>query len=68
MNLLRNTEAFMIGWIVAAILTALTIGEYFLAINTHDNLIPLAAFAIAKAALIGYYFMHIYRLWRTEAH
>ena len=55
-------------WIVGLILAALTIVEFLIAVNFENNLGYLTAFALAKAALIVYYFMHMYRLWRTEEH
>lgn len=56
------------GILVGIILAVLTIGEYFVAVETHDNLVPLSAFAVVKAVLIVWYFMHVYRIWGTEAH
>lgn len=57
------------GMIVSLILALLTILEYVFAVNVDDDTVRflgLAASAVAKAALIVYYFMHIYRVWRTE--
>ena len=60
------------GLIVAAILAVLTVTENLFATRVEDDLVRflgIAASAIGKAALIVYYFMHIYRLWRPqEAH
>ncbi len=60
------------GLIVAAILAVLTITEYLFATHVDDDLIRflgISVSAVGKAALIFYYFMHIYRLWRPqEAH
>ena len=56
-------------WVVGIILTVLTIVEYIIAVEMHDNFIPLAVIALVKAVAIVYYFMHFYRLWRAqEAH
>lgn len=63
------TAAMQKGLIVAVILAVLTIAEYLFATSvtqTETQFIGLAITAIAKAALICYYFMHIYRLWRAE--
>jgi cytochrome c oxidase subunit IV len=60
------------GLIVAAILAVLTITEYLFATHVDDDLVRflgISVSAFGKAALIVYYFMHIYRLWRPqEAH
>ena len=55
-------------WIVGAILALLTIVEFIIAVNYENNLGILSVFAFGKAVLIIYYFMHIYRIWRTEEH
>lgn len=55
-------------WIVGALLTVLTIVEFIIAVNFENNLGILSVFALAKAVLIVYYFMHMYRIWRTEEH
>jgi cytochrome c oxidase subunit 4 len=65
---MKHLGAFTVGWIVGAILTVLTIVEYFIAIHMEGNFLPLTAFALAKVVLIVYFFMHINRLWRPEAH
>ncbi len=57
------------GLIVAVILAVLTIVEYIFAVEVSDDtirFIGLSFAAVGKAALIVYYFMHIYRIWRTE--
>jgi heme/copper-type cytochrome/quinol oxidase subunit 4 len=56
------------GWVVAAILTVLTIGEYIVAVEVTNNLIWLVLFAIAKSWLILKYFMHIQHLWNEGGH
>ena len=55
-------------WIVGAILTVLTIVEFIIAVNFENNIGILTVFALGKAVLIVYYFMHMYRLWRPEEH
>jgi cytochrome c oxidase subunit 4 len=62
-------KAMQTGMIVAVILAVLTIVEYIFAVEiTHDTLrfLGLTVAALGKAGLIVYYFMHIYRIWRTE--
>lgn len=62
-------EMFKTGWIVAVILAVLTIVEYIFAVNVDDDFyrfLGLTFAALAKAGLIVYYFMHIYRVWSTE--
>ena len=62
-------KAMQTGLIVALILAVLTIVEYVFAVNFDDDtirFIGLSFAAVAKAALIVYYFMHVYRLWRVE--
>ena len=55
-------------WIVGGILAVLTVVEFIIAVNFENNLGVLTVFALAKAVLIIYYFMHIYRVWRMEEH
>jgi len=60
---------FKIGWIVAVLLAVLTVLEYIFAGEVHDDTGRFVGISLAaglKAGLIGYYFMHIYRLWRVE--
>ena len=63
------TSAMQKGLVVAFILAVLTVAEYVFATHvtqTETQFIGLALTAVAKAALICYYFMHIYRFWRAE--
>ena len=55
-------------WIIGTILAVLTIVEFIIAVNFENNIGILTVFALGKAVLIVFYFMHMYRLWRTEAH
>jgi caa(3)-type oxidase subunit IV len=52
------------GMRVFIALAALTVIEFVVAVTVDANVPILAAFAVAKAALIMYYFMHIARLWK----
>jgi heme/copper-type cytochrome/quinol oxidase subunit 4 len=54
--------------IVGALLVVLTVIDFAIARNFANNLAILAMFALAEAGLVLYYFMHMYRLWRTEEH
>ncbi len=57
------------GLIVIAILAALTAVEWFVGTELDPNVVPLAVMSFVKAALIVWYFMHMYRAWRPgETH
>ena len=59
------------GMQVAAILAVMTILEYVFAVNVGNDLIRflgLSATALCKAVLIMWFFMHLPRVWRQEAH
>jgi cytochrome c oxidase subunit 3 len=49
------------GVIIFIFLAALTILEFFIAV-TVGSVVLLAVIALVKAGLVGYYYMHIYRL------
>ncbi len=56
---------------VAVILAVMTILEYIFAVNVPNDYVRffgLSATALVKAGLIMWYFMHLPRVWRTEAH
>lgn len=57
-------------WVIGITLAVLTGVEYVIAVEVQNepNLTLLAVIAVAKAVLIIYFFMHIYRLWREEGH
>ena len=56
------------GWVVAAILTILTLLEYWVAVAVTGNLIWLIVIAAIKGWLILQYFMHIQDLWKEGGH
>ena len=56
------------GIIIFIALAVLTAIEYFAATGLANPAVPVVLINIVKAALIIWYFMHIYRLWREEAH
>ena len=55
-----------IGWIVFILLTVSTGVEFLISSFLTGTLLYLAVAAGVKAALIIYYFMHLYQLWRRE--
>jgi len=56
------------GWIVFAGLMLLTLVEYFAGTLPNPSAVLLIILGLIKAALIVYFFMHVYRLWREEKH
>ena len=63
-----SAESRRVLWLVGGFLALLTLVEYIVAVQMSNNFVPLAVMALVKAALIVYFFMHVYRLWRKEAH
>lgn len=64
-------KPFRAGLYVAAFLAVLTLAEYYFAIHIDDATVRfagLALTAVGKCGLIMYFFMHIDRIWRAEAH
>ncbi len=65
-------KAMQLGIIIAVILAVLTVVEYIFAVNVSDvnvRFFGLTVAALAKAALIVWYFMHFGRVFRPgEAH
>lgn len=57
-----------VGFIVFGVLAAIKIAEYALATVMHKGVCPyLAILAIISAALIAYFYKHIYELWRSRS-
>lgn len=54
-------------YIFLALLIA-TIFEYFVGAVENPSTVLLLIIALLKGALILWYFMHVYRVWREEAH
>lgn len=48
-------------------LAFLTLAEFLIALYVPSGVL-LIIIALAKAGLIVQYFMHVYRVWRPEAH
>ena len=53
-----------VGWLVFLALAALTGVEFIVAVTVTANLPILVVFALVKAGLIMYYFMHLLKIWR----
>ena len=64
----KKAAAFRQGIYVAVALAVLTATEFWIANALNGAAVPLLLGALVKAALVVYYFMHIYRLWREEKH
>lgn len=54
-------------YIIFVILAVLTAAEFIVSANLNTPVL-LLLIALAKAALIVQFFMHVYRLWREEEH
>jgi cytochrome c oxidase subunit IV len=64
----KKAAAYRIGIQVFAGLMVLTVVEYILGIQDNPSTVILLIIALIKSALIVNFFMHVYRLWREEAH
>jgi heme/copper-type cytochrome/quinol oxidase subunit 4 len=53
----------MSGFIVFVVLAVMTVVEYAIATQMDNPMVLLVVIAIAKAALILWYFMHVARAW-----
>ena len=63
----RKAADFRQIYIIFVVLAVLTAGEFVVS-TTIGSTVLLVLIALAKAALIIQFFMHIYRLWREEDH
>lgn len=63
----KRAAAYRLGIITIAILAALTIVEFVIAINLNSAILLLIV-ALIKAVIVMQNFMHISRLWREESH
>jgi len=59
--------AYRQGVNIFILLAVLTIIEFYFGIYS-GSLSLLMLVAVAKAGLVVYYYMHIYRVWREESH
>ena len=60
---------FRNGWLVALLLAVLTVVEFVFASEVHDvgaRVTGVMAAGALKAAFIGWFFMHVARIWKTE--
>ena len=53
--------------VVAIVLGIITVAEYFIALYTSSAVI-MFILGFLKAALVVWFFMHVYRVWRGDAH
>lgn len=71
---LKKRNAYVVGAVVAIVLAVLTVIEYYVAIlpemypSMSQSTTALFLIAFVKAALVVYFFMHVYRLWRPDDH
>jgi caa(3)-type oxidase subunit IV len=63
----RKAADFRQIYTIFLILVVLTVAEFIVSI-TLQSAVLLMLIALAKAALIVHFFMHLYRLWREEEH
>ncbi len=61
-------KEWRVGWIVFIGLMVLTAVEFAIANLPNPSAVLLIIIGLIKAALIVYFFMHVYRLWREEKH
>jgi len=61
----KGMSPYVSGVIVAVVLAILTIAEYYVGI-LYPYPTPLFLIALLKAILVLYFFMHVYRLWRSD--
>ena len=68
MNQDKKAAAYRTGMQVFVGLLVLTAVEYYFGIQENPSTVILFILALIKSALIVNFFMHVYRLWREEAH
>lgn len=65
----QQAATFRQATVVAIVLAALTILEFYMGDSeTLNSPVFLFIVAFIKAALVIYFFMHVYRLWREDDH
>lgn len=62
----KKAAAYRQGVLVFLGLAFFTVAEYFVSQATDGSATFLFIIALIKTGLIANFFMHIYRLWRTE--
>lgn len=63
----RKAADFRQIYVIFLVLVVLTIAEFIVSMTLNAPVL-LLMIALAKAALIVQFFMHVYRLWREEEH
>lgn len=63
-----KSSAQRTGLYVFVALLILTVAESIIGALETPITVLLLIIALVKAALIIYFFMHVYRLWREESH
>lgn len=61
----KTRSGYTIGIVIALLLAVMTVIEYFVALVWPSPVI-LLLIGLVKAALVIWFFMHVYRLWRPE--
>lgn len=64
----KKQAAYRLLTIIFVILLVLTGLEGWLGALENPSAVFLFIIAFGKAALVVYYFMHVYRLWREDEH
>lgn len=63
----RKAADFRQIYTIFLVLVVLTVAEFIVSVTLASTVL-LLLIALAKAALIVHFFMHLYRLWREEEH
>ncbi len=61
----QSSDSMRTGVVVFAVLMALVLLEFVVAIVMDRNLVVMVVMNVIDAAIIMYYFMHVTRLWRS---
>lgn len=59
-------SGYATGLIVGLVLAALTAVEYYIGSHPNPSTVFLFLISVLKSIFVLYFFMHVYRLWRTE--
>lgn len=62
----KQSKSIRRGWTVFIALAVLTAAEFVVSLTIEDPWPLLTPIALAKAALIVYYFMRVTNIWREE--
>jgi cytochrome c oxidase subunit 4 len=61
----KGASPYVVGGIVALILAVMTVIEYYVGL-LYPSATVLFLISLVKGALVLYFFMHVYRLWRPD--